>query len=110
MDTLQQVAELRKELSNSMVSIPKLNKLIEVVDNSNKEEINLIHIIQEAAEFIIEVSKMDMGIDRPEKLKEEFSDLFFKQLKLLRSLNWTLNDLIDFCLDKTEQKFPHQIV
>jgi len=92
-----------------MITTSKLNDLIRVVDKSNEEEMEVTHIIQEAAEFIVELTKLDMGIDRPKKLKEEFSDLFFKQLKLLRFLGWTLDDLIYSCLCKTLEKFPHQL-
>ena len=67
------------------------------------------HAMEELAELQVECSHVARGIGDPEKLKEESADVLFKILRIADFNGWELNDLIEFCLKKTREKFPHQL-
>lgn len=95
---------------SKMLDIVDLTLLERVVKKSNEEfGVGYGHTMEELAELQIECSKTARGIGDPEKLKEESADVFFRLLKTLHHNGWDLNTLVQNCLDKTRERFPHQL-
>ncbi len=93
-----------------MIDIIDLELLKRVVKKSNEEnEVFYGHSMEELAELQIECSKRARGKDNKPQLREETGDVFFHILKILNKNGWELDDLIKDCLDKTKERFPHQL-
>jgi NTP pyrophosphatase (non-canonical NTP hydrolase) len=93
-----------------MIDIIDFELLKRVVKKSNEENgAPYGHAMEELAELQIECSKRARGKDNHEQLKGESGDVFFKLLRILDYNDWDLNDLIKDCLDKTRERFPHQL-
>ena len=93
-----------------MIDIVDLELLKRVVKKSNEEYEGFYgHSMEELAELQIECYKRARGKDNQAQLKEETGDVFFHILKILDKNGWELDDLIKDCLDKTRERFPHQL-
>ena len=85
-----------------------MNQILrQILNNSplNPEE----RLLEECGELIVECSKSTRGIERTEKLKEEVADVYFCVLKLLDKKGWTVEDIEEFCIEKTRKRFPEQM-